>query len=88
MSTATPLHVFSGCGIELEYMIVDRDTLDVRPIADELLRLPDGSWSTDRDRGAGGVSPRAIHPREDTPDRPPRAARTRAVPHAQGADAP
>jgi carboxylate-amine ligase len=56
MSTATPLHVFSGCGIELEYMIVDRDTLDVRPIADELLRLPDGSWSTDRDRGAFGWS--------------------------------
>lgn len=31
------LHAFAGYGIELEYMIVDRDTLDVLPIADALL---------------------------------------------------
>jgi len=31
------LNAFSAYGIELEYMIVDRDTLDVKPIADQLL---------------------------------------------------
>jgi gamma-glutamyl:cysteine ligase YbdK (ATP-grasp superfamily) len=33
-----PLHAFSVFGIELEYMIVDRHSLDVRPVADALLR--------------------------------------------------
>jgi len=33
-----PLKAFSVFGIELEYMIVDRDSLAVRPIADVLLR--------------------------------------------------
>lgn len=32
-----PLQAFSAFGIELEYMLVDRLTLDVRPIADRLL---------------------------------------------------
>ncbi|MFU8877941.1 MAG: hypothetical protein ACNA7E_07345, partial [Wenzhouxiangellaceae bacterium] len=31
------IHAFTGYGIELEYMIVDRKTLAVRPIADKLL---------------------------------------------------
>ncbi|MCA1779653.1 MAG: hypothetical protein LC637_09785 [Xanthomonadaceae bacterium] len=31
------LHAFTGYGIELEYMLVDRDTLATRPIADVLL---------------------------------------------------
>ena len=31
------LHAFGGYGIELEYMIVDRETLAVRPIAERLL---------------------------------------------------
>lgn len=35
MSTVLP--AFSGYGIELEYMIVDRQTLSVRPVADALL---------------------------------------------------
>jgi gamma-glutamyl:cysteine ligase YbdK (ATP-grasp superfamily) len=30
---------FAGCGIELEYMIVDRDTLAIRPIAERVLPL-------------------------------------------------
>ena len=50
------LHVFEGCGIELEYMIVDLGTLDVRPVADELLRAADGSWSNDVERGDFGWS--------------------------------
>lgn len=32
------LNAFEGYGIELEYMIVDRDSMRVRPIADRLLR--------------------------------------------------
>ncbi|MEJ2699395.1 MAG: glutamate-cysteine ligase family protein [Desulfuromonadales bacterium] len=31
------LHLFGGFGIELEYMIVDRETLSVLPVADRLL---------------------------------------------------
>lgn len=34
---APPLRAFSAYGIELEYMIVDSDSLAVRPIADKLL---------------------------------------------------
>jgi gamma-glutamyl:cysteine ligase YbdK (ATP-grasp superfamily) len=30
-------HLFDGCGVELEYMLVDRATLDVLPIADRVL---------------------------------------------------
>ncbi len=37
-----PLHLFEGFGVELEYMIVDARTLDVRPIADELLKAAAG----------------------------------------------
>ncbi len=37
------LHAFAGYGIELEYMIVRRDSLAVLPIADRLLRNPPGS---------------------------------------------
>ncbi len=37
-----PLHLFEGFGIELEYMIVDADTLDVRPLADLLLKAAAG----------------------------------------------
>jgi len=55
--SGTPrLAAFTACGIELEYMIVDRDTLDVRAVADELLRAPDGAWSNDVDRGDFGWS--------------------------------
>lgn len=41
---AVTLPAFSGCGIELEYMIVDRHTLAVLPIADELLRRLAGEY--------------------------------------------
>jgi glutamate---cysteine ligase / carboxylate-amine ligase len=32
-----PLRLFEGYGIEIEYMIVDRETLAVRPLSDEIL---------------------------------------------------
>ncbi|MGB9623399.1 MAG: carboxylate-amine ligase, partial [Phycisphaerae bacterium] len=38
MNDPSRLHLFQGVGIELEYMIVARDTLDVLPVADKLLR--------------------------------------------------
>ena len=37
MSQHAPLHAFAAYGIEIEYAIVDRDSLDVRAIADRLL---------------------------------------------------
>lgn len=51
MSTS-PLHLFDAFGIELEYMIVDAATLDVRPIADELFRAVAGAYVSDVERGA------------------------------------
>lgn len=44
-SRLPPLAAFAGCGIELEYMIVDQGSLEPRPIADALL-------------GPGGEHPR------------------------------
>lgn len=38
----SPLHLFDAVGIELEYMIVDRDTLKVRPFADRVLAAVNG----------------------------------------------
>jgi glutamate---cysteine ligase / carboxylate-amine ligase len=50
------LHAFKGFGIELEYMIVDRDTLSVSAIADRLLRNEPGSTGNDVRRGLLGWS--------------------------------
>lgn len=38
-----PLHLFQAFGVEHEYMIVDAATLDVRPIADAVLRAAAGA---------------------------------------------
>jgi gamma-glutamyl:cysteine ligase YbdK (ATP-grasp superfamily) len=46
------LRLFGGYGVELEYMIVDRDSLDVRPIADEILRVAAGEACSDFENGA------------------------------------
>lgn len=51
MNTSSALKAFAGYGIELEYMIVDRDTLSVLPIADELLRQAAGSYVSQVSRG-------------------------------------
>jgi glutamate---cysteine ligase / carboxylate-amine ligase len=56
MSTAPALRAFAGYGVELEYMIVDGASLDVRPIADELLRAVAGRDTTEVARGAMGWS--------------------------------
>ncbi len=55
---SAPLALFKAYGVELEYMIVDAQSLDVRPIADEVFRAvvgeitgeyetPDISWSNE-----------------------------------------
>lgn len=45
------LGLFEGFGIELEYMIVDAETFDVRPIADRAL-VEDGAIVSELERGA------------------------------------
>ncbi|HWR77666.1 MAG TPA: glutamate-cysteine ligase family protein [Thiobacillus sp.] len=56
MSAAPALHAFAGYGIELEYMIVDRQTLAVMPIADRLLRAAAGESASEIGRGQFGWS--------------------------------
>ena len=45
------LHLFQAFGVELEYMIVDRDSLNVLPIADELLKAELGEYRSDFENG-------------------------------------
>jgi len=54
MNAPAPLGLFEGFGVEMEFMIVDRDSLGVRPIADQLLRAADGGsrWVEDVERGS------------------------------------
>ncbi|MBX7256155.1 MAG: glutamate--cysteine ligase [Candidatus Hydrogenedentes bacterium] len=42
MTSPLCLHLFKGYGVELEYMIVDRETLSILPIADRLLAAAAG----------------------------------------------
>ncbi len=52
MSADTPLGLFAGYGIEIEHMIVDAETLDVRPIADTVLSEAAGELTEEVERGA------------------------------------
>jgi carboxylate-amine ligase len=45
------LHLFQGYGVELEYMVVDRETLSTKPIADELLKHELGHYGSDFENG-------------------------------------
>ena len=45
------LGLFEGFGIELEYMIVDAETLDVQPIADRVIEAEHGSVKSEIERG-------------------------------------
>lgn len=51
MIQPTRLHLFQAYGVELEYMIVDRDTLEVKPISDELLKHQLGEYGSDFENG-------------------------------------
>jgi gamma-glutamyl:cysteine ligase YbdK (ATP-grasp superfamily) len=44
-------HLFEGYGIELEYMLVDRNTLHIMPISDELLKEVLGNYGSDYENG-------------------------------------
>jgi gamma-glutamyl:cysteine ligase YbdK (ATP-grasp superfamily) len=52
MSPAPALSLFTAFGLEIEYMIVDRDSLDVRPLVDRLFRDFSGRQVSDVDNGA------------------------------------
>jgi gamma-glutamyl:cysteine ligase YbdK (ATP-grasp superfamily) len=56
VSPASRHLLFSRFGVELEYMIVDTQSLSVRPIADELLCPAAGNLSGEVDRGEIGWS--------------------------------
>jgi carboxylate-amine ligase len=47
MSQLSRIHLFQGYGVELEYMIVDAETLAVKPLADELLKHELGYYGGD-----------------------------------------
>jgi len=51
MTQPSRIHLFQGYGVELEYMLVDRDTLAVRPITDELLKHELGNYGSDFENG-------------------------------------
>lgn len=55
MSGATP-GIFAGYGVELEYMIVRQDSLDILPICDQVLRQAGGDPPDDVERGNFGWS--------------------------------
>jgi gamma-glutamyl:cysteine ligase YbdK (ATP-grasp superfamily) len=45
------IHLFQGYGIELEYMLVDCDTLQIKPVTDELLKHELGHYASDFENG-------------------------------------
>lgn len=45
------IHLFQGYGIELEYMLVDRETLKISPITDQLIRHETGAFKSDFENG-------------------------------------
>ncbi|MDH3224110.1 MAG: glutamate-cysteine ligase family protein, partial [Gemmatimonadota bacterium] len=48
---STPLGLFEGYGVEVELMIVDVDTLDVKPVCDALMHAVAGAPVSDLERG-------------------------------------
>ncbi len=51
MNAPSRIHLFQGYGIELEYMLVDKDTLAVKPVTDELLKHELGNYGSDFENG-------------------------------------
>ncbi len=47
----SPYPLFHGYGIELEYMLVNKDTLEVMPVADDLLKYELGEIGSDFENG-------------------------------------
>lgn len=87
MNSAPALHAFAGYGIELEYMIVDRHTLAVMPLADALLQAAARSAPTDSHARFGWSNEIVLHLIEIKNARPepalePMAAEFQAEAHA------
>ncbi|MEY3014128.1 MAG: hypothetical protein RIT45_2863 [Pseudomonadota bacterium] len=79
------LHLFDATGVELEYMIVDRETLDVRPICDVVLGAVGDGWEREVERGVTAWSNElALHVIETKCNGPVRELRGLAA--AFGAD--
>lgn len=53
---SVPLQLFEGFGIELEYMIVNRNTLNVMPVSDKLLEMQAGKPCSDVEFGQASWS--------------------------------
>jgi gamma-glutamyl:cysteine ligase YbdK (ATP-grasp superfamily) len=51
MTGRQPLRLLQGYGVEIEFMIVDEETLDVKPLCDEVLRVEGGGYDVDVERG-------------------------------------
>ncbi len=51
MTDRAPLHLFEGYGIEIEYMIVERESLELAPVSDDLITRAAGSLSNEIERG-------------------------------------
>ena len=51
MSSSPRLRIFQRYGVELEYMIVDRQNLSVKPITDQVLRQVLGHYGSEVERG-------------------------------------
>lgn len=49
--TADPIHLFEGYGIELEYMIVSGDSLDIFPSSDRILHAVSGTYESEIEMG-------------------------------------
>lgn len=49
--SGVPLHLFDAIGVELEYMLVDRSTLDIRAAVDEVFKAAAGSYVSDYEDG-------------------------------------
>jgi glutamate---cysteine ligase / carboxylate-amine ligase len=49
--TNSKLGLFDAYGIEMEYMLVDQETLDIRPVADQVLATMAGRITGDVERG-------------------------------------
>ena len=49
--TPRTYHLFDCIGIELEYIVVHHENLDVMPVTDRLLKSVSGEWSADVEMG-------------------------------------
>lgn len=51
MEADRPIGLFEGYGVELEYMIVDKQSLDVLPVADKVLHAVSGTYEAEVELG-------------------------------------